>query len=267
MSKEARPDSSGSWGLYLIKPARRGELAEEYCGEVISRATFWDRFQRTRPGDGLYFCQLKGDWILDASAAGSYGRFAQHSCKPTAALVKRIVKGWWRVALEMLVDGDAGTPVTVSYNWVGGILRWKCECGEAECSGFIDRLPKARQPEADPEGAEGLLLRREAWTGELTTPSPPDRPNRKGRRLEPVAEDEGGEEEDSGQGGETESESTSSVECLGAWMSGEWEPDVVDGAPGDIIPHGDKDSDLDDDGRAVETSSLEAGVREEGSGD
>jgi hypothetical protein len=224
---KALPNFSGSWGLYLDDEADIGELVEEYCGEIISREEFWKRFNQTKPGDPLYFCEFEKDWIIDSAIYGSYGRFVQHSCNPNASLEKRLVKGQARMVFQMICEGKTNDAVTIDYAWKGGVLRHKCECGEPTCIGFIERL-KAHK--TDPAGAVEMLSRRDESAAGPSARSPDEAPDSKRRITMARWQDkdvlsavkmEEKEDAASSSGGKLMindgDDSSDGVECLGSW--------------------------------------------------
>jgi len=121
------------WGLRLTRDARKGELVEQYVGEVLEPEDFWERFRHMTGREPLYFCEFVQGLIIDAGSKGSFARLINHSCDPSAMLRHRSVKGMRRVVVTMARDAKEGEEVTVAYRDPVSSRSWVCKCGKAVC--------------------------------------------------------------------------------------------------------------------------------------
>jgi len=132
---EAFKTEDRGWGLRLLADAKKGDVVEEYVGEVVDPVEFWQRFDSTEIADPLYFCEFVDGLVIDVTYKGSFARLINHACVPNARLQHRSVAGWRRVIVVMKVDALKGEEVTVAYRLPDGVNRmWRrCLCGEKGC--------------------------------------------------------------------------------------------------------------------------------------
>lgn len=81
------------FGLRVSEAVSEGTILGEYLGEVITAEECLDRIMQYDEGDDFYFASLQSGLVLDAKAAGSTARFANHSCDPSCELQKWSVCG------------------------------------------------------------------------------------------------------------------------------------------------------------------------------
>jgi hypothetical protein len=81
--------------------------------------------------------------VIDACSKGNLGRFINHSCEPNCRTEKWTVDGEVCIGLFANRDLIEGEEITFNYNYerVGGAVAKKCECGSANCRGFIGGDP------------------------------------------------------------------------------------------------------------------------------
>ncbi|VDM30823.1 unnamed protein product [Hydatigera taeniaeformis] len=70
-------------GLFALCSFRPEELICEYTGELI-RNIICERREAEYQASGVdcYFFRIDNDWVIDATYAGNYARFINHSCQP-----------------------------------------------------------------------------------------------------------------------------------------------------------------------------------------
>lgn len=69
-------------GLFALCSFRPEELICEYTGELI-RNIICERREAEYQASGVdcYFFRINSDWVIDATYAGNYARFINHSCQ------------------------------------------------------------------------------------------------------------------------------------------------------------------------------------------
>eukprot|EP00698_Gefionella_okellyi_P001118 TRINITY_DN11004_c0_g1_i1.p1 TRINITY_DN11004_c0_g1~~TRINITY_DN11004_c0_g1_i1.p1 ORF type:complete len:1063 (-),score=199.34 TRINITY_DN11004_c0_g1_i1:3-3140(-) len=147
------------WGVRTLKPIKRGELACEYCGEIITDQEAEERGKRyDRQGCSyLYDLDIVGgpgqdggdlsssiQKCIDATQYGNMARFINHSCDPN--IVKRVVfvdhhdSLFPRIAFYAARDIAANEELTYDYNYKLNMstgLTIICQCGAANCRGRL----------------------------------------------------------------------------------------------------------------------------------
>jgi hypothetical protein len=127
-------------GLVANRAFRSGSLITPLHGRVVSARTvlgWWDRDAR-RAANCIRF---DAERYLDPS--GEWGEFANHGCRPNAAITR--VRG--RLALRALRAIRAGEEVLHDYSTLLGaddVWTMRCACGARTCRGVVrrfDRLP------------------------------------------------------------------------------------------------------------------------------
>lgn len=70
-------------GLFALCSFRPGELICEYTGELVSNMVCDKREAMYRAkGVDCYFFRISENLVVDATYAGNYARFINHSCQP-----------------------------------------------------------------------------------------------------------------------------------------------------------------------------------------
>lgn len=136
-------------GLFARASHRKGESLCAYAGPLIR--------QPSAPGpDGLVFAiEVEPGLWIDGSEPANPARHANHSCDPTAEMV-RGEDGLLLVALRDLAPGDE---ITFDYGFgLADALAHPCRCAAAGCVGRIVAAPlrpllrrqfRARRPTGD----------------------------------------------------------------------------------------------------------------------
>lgn len=134
-----RTDERG-WGLKTLEDVKKGEFVIEYVGELIDDEEFHRRIEEMHKvkEENYYFLTIDKDIMIDAGPKGNLARFMNHSCEPNCETQKWTVGGDTRVGLFALCDIPAESELTFNYNLqCVGTEKKKCNCGSANCSGFI----------------------------------------------------------------------------------------------------------------------------------
>lgn len=109
--KPVREQGKG-WGLRLVRPAKKGDLVQEYVGEVIDASTKEERllqWSKEHPNDpNFYVMALQPGWFIDARDVANLARFINHSCEPNCSLTQINVSGRMRCGIFAMRDIEAG---------------------------------------------------------------------------------------------------------------------------------------------------------------
>ena len=137
--RKCHPASKG-WGVYSMSPIKIGMFIGEYSGRII----------RTRDLQGKrcnYVVSVReegrgGIWRtnIDASWAGNFARFINHSCDPNAELqTYRVRHGSLipRVHLHAIREIDVSEEITFDYGLKFGTGTTDCLCARANCRGKL----------------------------------------------------------------------------------------------------------------------------------
>ncbi|KDN41066.1 SET domain-containing protein, partial [Tilletiaria anomala UBC 951] len=140
------------FGLKTKEPLKKGQLVDEYRGEII------DLPEATRRTVNIY--KEKGNFylldydaaageVLDSGMKGNRTRFANHSCDPNCHMQKWIIcgtgeqlKAEFEIGLFASRDIEAGEELTYDYGNMDGEVTDKgtpitCHCGSENCSGVL----------------------------------------------------------------------------------------------------------------------------------
>lgn len=110
-------------GVFLLEPAKQGELIVEYVGELIYEMTFDSRGEVADHLGRSYVFGLDKTLSLDSSRVGNTSRFINHSgasdvsnetqcnCRAFA----RLVNGEHRIGIFATVNIDPGTEILIDY--------------------------------------------------------------------------------------------------------------------------------------------------------
>ncbi|KAL1533577.1 [histone H3]-lysine(4) N-trimethyltransferase [Salvia divinorum] len=153
------------YGLQALEDMPQGQFLIEYVGEVLDVHAYEARQREygMRGHKHFYFMTLNGSEVIDASAKGNLGRFINHSCDPNCRTEKWMVNGEVCIGLFTLRDIKKGEEVTFDYNFVRvfGAAAKKCECGSANCRGYIGgdltNSEVIAQDDSDDEYAEPVM--------------------------------------------------------------------------------------------------------------
>ncbi|XP_057795670.1 histone-lysine N-methyltransferase ASHH2 isoform X2 [Salvia miltiorrhiza] len=154
------------YGLQALEDMPQGQFLIEYVGEVLDVHAYEAR-QREYGMNGhrhFYFMTLNGSEVIDACSKGNLGRFINHSCDPNCRTEKWMVNGEVCIGLFALRDIKKGEEVTFDYNFVRvfGAAAKKCECGSANCRGYIGgdltNSEVIAQDDSDDEYTEPVMI-------------------------------------------------------------------------------------------------------------
>nr|XP_021516018.1 histone-lysine N-methyltransferase NSD3 isoform X5 [Meriones unguiculatus] len=151
------------WGLRTKRSIKKGELVNEYVGELIDEEECRLRIKRAHENSvtNFYMLTVTKDRIIDAGPKGNYSRFMNHSCNPNCETQKWTVNGDVRVGLFALCDIPAGMELTFNYNLdCLGNGRTVCHCGADNCSGFLGVRPKSACVSATDEKTKSAKLKK-----------------------------------------------------------------------------------------------------------
>mmetsp|Transcript_30389 Transcript_30389/g.62613 ORF Transcript_30389/g.62613 Transcript_30389/m.62613 type:complete len:446 (-) Transcript_30389:2352-3689(-) len=165
------------WAGVMVEDGKKGDVVEEYLGEVLTLEDFMLRVPAMRQMDKWYFCALSKDLVIDATRMGSYARFINHSCSPNAALKPWSVATYRRVLVTLTEDVGAGREVTLSYDYESGEMTQPCWCGAPTCQGFIRRLPAPPKQKGDSAATSGSSVLEQCLReaeGNTASPEPVD---------------------------------------------------------------------------------------------
>lgn len=137
------------FGLQVLEDVPCGTFIIEYVGEVLDMKEHNARQQEyaKRNQKHFYFMTLNSNEVIDACVKGNLGRYINHSCNPNCQTEKWTVNGEVCIGFFALRDLIKGEEVTFDYNYVRflGSAAKKCECGFADCRGFIGGDPTTPQ--------------------------------------------------------------------------------------------------------------------------
>ncbi|VDK33603.1 unnamed protein product [Taenia asiatica] len=117
-------------GLFALCSFRPEELICEYTGELI-RNIICERREAEYQASGVdcYFFRIDSDWVIDATYAGNYARFINHSCQPNCD-AKTITMGDSShiviIAKRRILPGEE---LTYDYRFPKETEKLLCNCG------------------------------------------------------------------------------------------------------------------------------------------
>ena len=130
------------WGLIAVEKIGKGDLVQEYVGEVVDAETKEDilkKWARDHPNDpNFYVMSLSKGWFIDAREVANLSRFINHSCDPNCVLLPINVSGYMRNAIMALRDIAPGEFLSYDYHFdTRHGDRFVCRCGAAKCRGTM----------------------------------------------------------------------------------------------------------------------------------
>lgn len=139
--RPAREHGKG-WGLITVNGVKKGDLIQEYAGEVIDEKTKEDRLRawsRDHPNDpNFYVMHLEPGWYIDAREVANMARFINHSCDPNCKLVPVNVAGHMRVSIVCIKDVPPGGFLCYDYQFdTQHGEKFVCRCGAKSCRGTM----------------------------------------------------------------------------------------------------------------------------------
>lgn len=126
-------------GLFALCSFRPEELICEYTGELI-RNIICERREAEYQASGVdcYFFRIDNDWVIDATYAGNYARFINHSCQPNCD-AKTITMGDSShigiIAKRRILPGEE---LTYDYRFPKEAEKLLCNCGRIGCRKYLN---------------------------------------------------------------------------------------------------------------------------------
>lgn len=160
--KPIREQGKG-WGLVTVSGVKKGDLVQEYVGEIIDEKEKERRLQewtRDHPNDpNFYVMALDSGWYIDARIKANLSRFINHSCAPNCRLLPMNVNGHVRVGIYSLRDIAPGEFLSYDYQFdTKHGDKFRCRCGAPNCRGTM----KGGKGE---DGTNEQKTRKEEWQG------------------------------------------------------------------------------------------------------
>jgi SET domain-containing protein len=127
-------------GIVALRGIAPGALVFRVTGRAVTPATLW-RWWRTDPRRAANCMRLGPERYLDTT--GGLGQFANHSCRPNAALLSER-GGLVLRAVRAIRAGDEVTHDYSTHLGADDVWTMRCDCGKRACRGRIgrfDRLP------------------------------------------------------------------------------------------------------------------------------
>lgn len=126
----AAPSAIDGMGVFADEAIAPRAKIGEIRGEAISVA---EARRRARRGGRLMLVEISDRRAVDASASTDLLRFANHSCRPNAAL--RIQRG--RIEIYAQRDIAPGDEITLDYGETHHAGTLACRCGVEGCRGML----------------------------------------------------------------------------------------------------------------------------------
>ena len=126
-------------GLFATEAIEKGAFIVEYSGRRIPRA----QAQRLEQRGRRYMFEINSRWTVDGSSRRNIGRYANHSCRPSAE--SDVVKG--KVILRAIRNIAPGEEITYHYGEEYFDLFLKpagCRC--VKCTAQRRKRRKERKP-------------------------------------------------------------------------------------------------------------------------
>ena len=165
-NRPAREHGKG-WGLVTVNGVSKGDLIQEYVGEVIDETTKNDRlleWARDHPNDpNFYVMRLETGWYIDAREVANTARFINHSCDPNCKLVPVNVSGRMRVSIVCIRDEPPGGFLSYDYQFdTQHGEKFTCRCGAANCRGTMKGGKATEEKAGEKKTKKQLLLEAKA---------------------------------------------------------------------------------------------------------
>lgn len=147
---EVRRSGIHGFGVYAVRPIRKGTRILEYLGERISHAEADRRYEQKGSDDGHTFLFVASQrTVIDAGVNGNEARFMNHSCDPNCESVTEDS----RVYVDAIRDIKPGEELGYDYSltWESTddpteLALYACRCGARRCRGtMLDPEPSDRQ--------------------------------------------------------------------------------------------------------------------------
>jgi hypothetical protein len=130
------------WGLVPINKVAKGDLVQEYLGEVIDEKMKESRLKEwaeEHPNDpNFYIMALQPGWYIDARNVANLARFINHSCEPNCSLTQINVNGRMHCGIFAMRDIEPGEFLSYDYHFdTKHGDRFVCHCGSKICRGTM----------------------------------------------------------------------------------------------------------------------------------
>ncbi len=137
-----RREHGKGWGLVTLNGVKKGDLVQEYVGEIIDEKMKRDRLDmwaKDHPNDpNFYIMKLESGWYIDARELGNLSRFINHSCEPNCHLMPVNVSGHMRVAVVASKNIPPGEFLCYDYHFdTQDGDKFVCRCGAIRCRGTM----------------------------------------------------------------------------------------------------------------------------------
>mmetsp|Transcript_38508 Transcript_38508/g.81016 ORF Transcript_38508/g.81016 Transcript_38508/m.81016 type:complete len:1036 (-) Transcript_38508:287-3394(-) len=164
--RPAREHGKG-WGLITINGVKKGDLVQEYAGEIIDAKTKEERLKSwstDHPNDpNFYVMHLEPGWYIDAREVANQARFINHSCDPNCKLVPVNVAGHIRVSIVCIKDVPPGGFLSYDYKFdTQHGEKFICRCGAENCCGTMEGAGKIEEKIVEKKTKKQLLLEAKA---------------------------------------------------------------------------------------------------------
>lgn len=143
-SAKCRPkrEQGKGWGLVPLNGVKKGELVQEYVGEIIDEKMKCERLEawaKEHPNDpNFYIMALEPGWYIDAREKGNLSRFINHSCQPNCHLLPVNVGGHMRVGVVASRNIQPGEFLSYDYHFdTQDGDKFVCRCGAKKCRGTM----------------------------------------------------------------------------------------------------------------------------------
>jgi hypothetical protein len=126
-------------GLFAREKIVKGEMLLPYTGKM--HYCSYDELKKKKGVDMRRMMEVERGVYIDGGKYGGLGKYANHSCSPSASLLKlekRDARGATRkrVAIVARVDIDVGEEITIAYGSNAlAINNGICNCGHENCTG------------------------------------------------------------------------------------------------------------------------------------
>ncbi|BHF65456.1 Histone-lysine N-methyltransferase 2A [Sparganum proliferum] len=126
-------------GLFALRSFRPDELICEYTGELI-RNIICDlrevRYQAA--GVDCYMFRVDNDWVIDATYAGNFARFINHSCQPNCDAKIVTIGDRGHIAIIAKRRIIPGEELTYDYRFPKEADKLLCNCGRIGCRKYLN---------------------------------------------------------------------------------------------------------------------------------
>lgn len=142
--KKCQPkrEKGKGWGLVTLEHVPKGNLVQEYMGDVIDEAEKERRLHTwnlEHPNDPNYYIMcLSQGWYVDARETANLARFINHSCDPNCILLRQNVGGFMRDGIYALRSLQPGEFLSYDYHFdTKQGDKFICRCGSKNCRGTM----------------------------------------------------------------------------------------------------------------------------------